>query len=259
MAATVTSPSASDEVILIGDDVPRPPAAQTSAEFMPPIAMTPSPTPFAVEGQIAGVAPLGSDSSSTTLDEPIRTTILRDLNTVGQKLYHVLMPRKQSQASARSSSLLHQWDLWGPLFFCTTLAILLEDNSSSSESDGRQGPEFAQVFMIVACGACVVTLNSKLLGAHISFFQTVCVLGYCLMPPVLSLVVVKLLGWFVSMHANTLGFLVRLVLAGAGFVWATYASTNFVADSIARERRLLVVYPIFLFYFVLAWLILSQS
>ena len=42
---------------------------------------------------------------------------------------------------------------------------------------GDGGPAFAEVFVIVWLGSMVVTLNTKLLGGHISFFQSVCVLG----------------------------------------------------------------------------------
>ena len=37
-----------------------------------------------------------------------------------------------------------------------------------------------QVFVIVWVGSLIVTLNTKLLGGNISFFQSVCVLGQLL-------------------------------------------------------------------------------
>ncbi len=45
---------------------------------------------------------------------------------------------------------------------------------------------FAAVFAIVWCGAAAVTLNAQLLGGTISFFQSVCILGYCVFPLTLS-------------------------------------------------------------------------
>uniref|UniRef100_A0A8D8ZUR7 Protein YIPF n=1 Tax=Cacopsylla melanoneura TaxID=428564 RepID=A0A8D8ZUR7_9HEMI len=107
-----------------------------------------------------------------TLDEPIKTTIMRDLTAVGVKFRHVLQPQEKS-------SLLKEWDLWGPLLLCTFMAIVLQgDSDDRLDHDG--GPQFAEVFVIVWIGSAVVTLNSKLLGGNISFFQSVCVLGYCL-------------------------------------------------------------------------------
>lgn len=45
---------------------------------------------------------------------------------------------------------------------------------------------FATVFVIVWVGAAAVTLNAQLLGGSISFFQSVCILGYCVFPLTLS-------------------------------------------------------------------------
>lgn len=45
---------------------------------------------------------------------------------------------------------------------------------------------FAAVFVIVWVGAAAVTLNAQLLGGTISFFQSVCILGYCVFPLTLS-------------------------------------------------------------------------
>src|SRR5690349_1090244 len=63
---------------------------------------------------------------------------------------------------------------------------------------------FTLIFVIVWCGSAIVTVNSKLLGGKVfvklmliairisysrncrSFFQSVCVLGYCIFPLVLA-------------------------------------------------------------------------
>ncbi|CAD7079835.1 unnamed protein product [Hermetia illucens] len=181
-----------------------------------------------------------------TLDEPIKETILRDIRAVGVKFYHVLYPKEKS-------SLLKDWDLWGPLVLCTFLATILQGNADSAY-DG--GPEFAQVFVIVWIGAAIVTLNSKLLGGNISFFQSVCVLGYCLTPVALSLIICRVL--LLATQSVTIFFL-RLVATLCGFVWATYASFVFLGDSQPPNRKPLAVYPIFLFYFIISWLVISHS
>ena len=49
---------------------------------------------------------------------------------------------------------------------------------SFTAPDGQASLVFAAVFFIVWFGAGVVTLNAQLLGGNISFFQSVCVLGY---------------------------------------------------------------------------------
>ncbi|XP_064540455.1 protein YIPF6 [Drosophila montana] len=183
-----------------------------------------------------------------TLDEPIRETVLRDMRAVGIKFYHVLYPKEKS-------SLLRDWDLWGPLVLCTFMATILQ-GSSSADSMSDNGPEFAQVFVIVWIGAAIVTLNSKLLGGNISFFQSVCVLGYCLTPVALALIICRII--LLSTQTRFLFFL-RFVTTTLGFAWATYASFIFLGQSQPPHRKPLAVYPIFLFFFIISWLVLSHN
>uniref|UniRef100_A0A2M4AL28 Protein YIPF n=1 Tax=Anopheles triannulatus TaxID=58253 RepID=A0A2M4AL28_9DIPT len=181
-----------------------------------------------------------------TLDEPIKDTILRDVRAVGVKFYHVLIPKEKN-------TLLKEWDLWGPLVLCTFMATILQ-GSSDEMYDG--GPEFAQVFVIVWIGALIVTLNSKLLGGNISFFQSVCVLGYCLTPCAIALLLCRIV---LLANQTTFLFLLRFLISAAGFGWATYASIIFLGDSQPPNRKALAVYPIFLFYFIISWLVISHS
>jgi hypothetical protein len=183
-----------------------------------------------------------------TLDEPIRDTILRDVKAVGIKFAHVLFPKEKK-------TLLKEWDLWGPLMLCTFMARILQGSSTAgSSNDG--GPEFAEVFVIVWIGSMVVTLNSKLLGGNISFFQSICVLGYCLLPTTIALIVCRVILLF---EQTNLLFFLRFTVSMVGFAWATYASMVFLGDSQKPGRKVLAVYPIFLFYFIISWLVISYT
>eukprot|EP01114_Cavostelium_apophysatum_P004189 TRINITY_DN1436_c0_g1_i2.p1 TRINITY_DN1436_c0_g1~~TRINITY_DN1436_c0_g1_i2.p1 ORF type:complete len:203 (-),score=4.89 TRINITY_DN1436_c0_g1_i2:61-669(-) len=167
----------------------------------------------------------------TTLDEPIWSTLWRDIKRIGIKLFHVLIPRGGSEKALRD------WDLWGPLVFCLMLAVLLSQLA-------------VPLFVIVWVGAAVVTLNSLLLGGKISFFQCVCVLGYCVFP----LVVGALVAWAAHLKWPNVWF--RIGVSLGCFLWSTWASVGFLAGMIPPDRRLLAVYPICLFYLVLAWMII---
>ncbi|KAL9546833.1 hypothetical protein MBANPS3_006468 [Mucor bainieri] len=176
-------------------------------------------------------------SGQDTLDEPVTVTISRDLKKVGNKLLQVLHPNGDRDV-------LRDWDLWGPLLLCLTLAILL----SIRAPDNQAVSIFTSVFVIVWLGAAVVTLNAKLLGGAVSFFQSVCVMGYCLFPIVVSAIVAT----FVRL------IWVRLPVSIVTFAWSTYASIGFMSESQIHleNRRALAVFPLFLFYFVIAWLVL---
>uniref|UniRef100_A0A8C6ZYN7 Protein YIPF n=1 Tax=Nothoprocta perdicaria TaxID=30464 RepID=A0A8C6ZYN7_NOTPE len=192
-----------------------------------------------VEGEIT--VPVGApspDEDFSTLDEPVRETIMRDLKAVGKKFVHVMYPKK-------SSALLRD--------FCKNPVVkMLQGGSADSKEDG--GPQFAEVFVIIWFGAVVITLNSKLLGGTISFFQSLCVLGYCVLPLTVAMLVCRLV---LLASSGTVGFVVRLLVVLAMFAWSTLASTAFLADSQPPNRKALVVYPIFLFYFVISWMILT--
>jgi hypothetical protein len=71
-----------------------------------------------------------------------------DLFAVLRKFSHALLPRQ-------SSSLLQQWDLWGPLILITSLAILLESHATKASN----GVQFAEVFSLMFIGAIVVTVG----------------------------------------------------------------------------------------------------
>lgn len=43
------------------------------------------------------------------------------------------------------------------------------------------------------------------------------------------------------------------------FGWTMYASVAFLGQTQQANRRLLVLYPIFLFYFLVAWLIILHA
>ncbi|XP_014275533.1 protein YIPF6 [Halyomorpha halys] len=195
------------------------------------------------------------DPNFNSLDEPVRDTIMRDLKAVCTKFKHVIRPSDKK-------SILKDWDLWGPLLLCTLMAMILQgDENINDFHDG--GPQFAEVFVIVWVGAMIVTLNSKLLGGNISFFQSVCVLGYCLLPMAIALICCKVVLMiqynFVNGHYPLVFHTLRFWITLFALHWTCKAVWKFLADVHPSERRGLAMYPIFLFYTVIGWLVLSYS
>lgn len=83
------------------------------------------------------------------------------------------------------------------------------------ESDDK-GKSFGVLFLIMWGGAFVVTVNTKLLGGHISFFQCVCVLGYCVFP-----IVVAAAGIYVLKLMSIHVLFLKMIIAAVALVWAT--------------------------------------
>lgn len=111
---------------------------------------------------------------------------------------------------------------------------------------------FAAVFVIVWVGSAAVTLNAQLLGGNISFFQSVCILGYCVFPLTLSSLTNLLISFFFKSIA------LKCMIVALGFVWSTRASVVFIKNIITESRSALAVFPVFFFYTFIAWMILLQ-
>jgi hypothetical protein len=200
----------------------------------------------------------------STLDEPVSETIMRDVRSVAAKIKVVLLPLKktnpleyayvsteehveQDENQKKVLATLRDWDLWGPLVVCLSLSILLSARAPSTQASAV----FAAVFCSMWLGSAIVTINAKLLGGTISFFQSVCVLGYSVFPFLLSALLILIL-------SNTfLGHVwIDILWVLTGYVWSVRASVVFIGQYIKKERRMLSVMPVFFYYALLGWLVL---
>ncbi|KAH8092646.1 Yip1-domain-containing protein [Cristinia sonorae] len=226
------------------------------------IGSTPNGAPKPNRTTIGGVRVETRFTGGDTLDEPISTTIVRaslawlsnthtkqlnhprkarDLLSIYTKLIQVLYPPR----SGSSREVLRDWDLWGPLVLCLMLGILLSINAPANQSLAV----FTSVVVIISLGSLVVTVQAKLLGGRVSFFQGLCALGYCVAP----LNIAALVSTFVHQ------IYVRAPIALFAWAWCIWASVNFLdGTKIEQQRILLAVYPLLLFYFTLAWMIIVQ-
>jgi protein YIPF6 len=177
-----------------------------------------------------------------SLDEPVSETILRDWNKIYVKLRVVLRPQSNQEETLRE---LRQWDLWGPLLLCLLLSVML----SIGAPVGQEMLLFSSVFFIYWVGSAVVTLNAQLLGGKISFFQSVCVLGYCMFPLNIGSVLCYL--WT--------NWLWRVVVTSVCMYWSCRASVVFISQMIDPKKKILAVYPVILFYLVISWMILISG
>jgi hypothetical protein len=171
-----------------------------------------------------------------TLDEPVMTTLLRDIRAVGTRLRQIVWWRADEANSTH-----HDWDLWGPLVFCllisTTMSMIAPNNQSSVV--------FSGMFALIWIGQVIVTLNIKLLGGTISFFHALCVAGYSLFP----LVIASLLSSFIGSR------LIRLIIDAFLVAWAVYSATNGLKHSgVNPSRVFLATFPVGLFYTGVGWL-----
>ena len=132
---------------------------------------------------------------------------------------------------------------------CVLRVLLSSLSWSSSTPHDQAAAVFAGVFVIVWLGSGVVTINAQLLGGNISFLQSVCVLGYCIAPLTLASLVTYVIATS----------LVHWICVTVALVWCCKASVGFMSVLVPSDKRTLAVYPVLLFYFSIAWLILVSS
>ncbi|KAJ5070808.1 protein yipf6 [Anaeramoeba ignava] len=177
-----------------------------------------------------------NEEIGNTLDESVFATLLRDLKRIGTKLKQVLIFRGDKDN-------LRDWDLWGPLFLCLLLSVILSHGAPENQSS----LVFALIFFIIWIGSGIVTINALLLGGNISFFQTVCVLGYCIFPLNIASII--------SLIFNNI--VVKFIFAGIGFIWSIISSISFISPFIPTNKKVLAIYPVFLFFLSLSSIILT--
>ncbi len=178
--------------------------------------------------------------SKSTLDEPIKTTLKRDLLIIATKVKYVIIPKM----TERKIEELYNWDLWGPLIFCFLYSIALSTGNNNSETS-----IFVLVFVIFWIGGFIITFNEKFLGAQIGICQVLSLLGYGMFPTTVAGVVIG--------FCKITNIFVKLVLVLVGLVWSVVASVGFFSNLVEPDKKLLAVFPVFLFLFSLSMFALN--
>jgi protein YIPF6 len=182
-------------------------------------------------------------ASTTTMDANGTTTTTNTTpSTTSQQQTPIL-----SDDDRNIIKQLKDWDLWGPLVLCLLLGIVL----SMSAPTNQAALTFAAVFISISVGSTIVTINVQLLGGTISFFQSVCVLGYSVFPLVISAMVI---GGLKLLYIHWLWIHSIIVIVGS--IWSLRISSLFISLYVRQERRALALYPVVYYYAFLAWLIL---
>ena len=178
------------------------------------------------------------ESNRMTLDEPVMASLKRDLFRIYNKLKHVITPRLTS----RKIEELYNWDLWGPLIFCFLLCISLSNDNNESST-------FVVIFVVFWIGGLIVTFNGQFLGANIGICQMICLLGYCSFPITVG-------GMIIGFLNITKGWM-KCVIVFIAFLWSCLASVGFVSALVLREKELITIIPVILFFISLSLFVLN--
>lgn len=184
----------------------------------------------------ANLAP--EEIEKSTLDEPIITTLKRDLYAIFNKIKYVAVPKMTD----RKLEELYNWDLWGPLIFCFLLCISLSNDNNESST-------FVVIFVVFWIGGLIVTFNGQFLGANIGICQMICLLGYCSFPITVG-------GMIIGFLNITKGWM-KCVIVFIAFLWSCLASVGFVSALVPREKELITIIPVILFFISLSLFVLN--
>lgn len=168
---------------------------------------------------------------------------MRDINSIVSTFKQVLYPKGETH------EIMKNWNLWAPLFICVALALLLLGEN--------KGPDFTQLFILTFFGSWVVTWNIKFLGGKISFFQAICIIGYCLVPQCVAALTFKILT--AQIMGKKFIFFLRLLITFICFIWSAVCSTHFFVNENLAAKRLLILYPVLLYFLAVSWLVISYA
>ncbi|KAK7260037.1 hypothetical protein RIF29_25756 [Crotalaria pallida] len=215
-----------------------PPLPPKSSQPSSTLNHNPAPVPPS-SSQSSSVAPSGFGSPPNTLTEPVWDTIKRDLSRIVSNLKLVVFPNPFREDPGKA---LRDWDLWGPFFFIVFLGLALSWSASVKKSE-----VFAVAFALLAAGAVILTLNVLLLGGHIIFFQSLSLLGYCLFPLDVGAVICMLKD----------NVIVKIVVVCVTLAWSSWAAYPFMSSAVNPRRKALALYPVFLMYVSVSFLIIA--
>ncbi|XP_073144367.1 protein YIP4a-like [Henckelia pumila] len=241
-------PSPPRASIPISSAPPPPPPTTFIPSNLPPPSI-PKPTPSISAGKpplpprstagSSSIAPTGFGSPANTLTEPVWDTVKRDLSRIVSNLKLVVFPNPFREEPGKA---LRDWDLWGPFFFIVFLGLALSWSASVKKSE-----VFAVAFALLAAGAVILTLNVLLLGGHIIFFQSLSLLGYCLFP--------LDVGALICMLKDNV--IVKVVVVAVTLAWSSWAAYPFMSTAVNPRRKALALYPVFLMYVSVGFLIIA--
>jgi hypothetical protein len=178
--------------------------------------------------------PMSASSFDGTYDfsgePPLLEELGVDMRRIWYKTLAVVNPLKRIDVSIMKAQ---DSDLAGPLIFACTLGALLMFQGKL---------QFGYVFGLMVFGSLALSMLFNLMAqeSQVTFFRTVSILGYCMLPT-LGLaaisIVVRLNGWM------------GLSLGVLAVVWCVYVSTTFFEHALNMpQHRWLIAYPVFIFY-----------
>ena len=182
-----------------------------------------------------------NEITKSTLDEPISTTLKRDLYAIFHKIKYVAIPKMNEKKLEE----LYNWDLWGPLLFCFLYSIAL----STGDNTNNESSIFVLIFIIFWIGGFVITFNGRFLGAKVGLCQMISLLGYGMFPITVGGIIIG--------FCRIRTIWIKLIIVVVAFVWSCFASAGFLGGLVEPSKKFIATYPVIIFMFSLSMFALN--
>ncbi|KAL6080531.1 Protein yipf4 [Balamuthia mandrillaris] len=146
------------------------------------------------------------------------------------KLRCVLFPLKFNR-----SILLSSPDFWGPMAVVLGYSLMI------------LWGQFAVVSWVLTMwifGSFLIFFLARVLGGDVSYAQTLGVIGYSLLPLLLTVVLLVLTSWVFGPE----GFVLFVLIKMLGTVWSSFSASSLLTTDSLSKKQLMLAYPVFLLY-----------
>ncbi|XP_065661947.1 protein YIPF4 isoform X2 [Hydra vulgaris] len=169
------------------------------------------------------------DDDDETFDKPLLEELDIDLKDIFYKVRCILFPLPQ--LGFERKVLKENPDFWGPLIIVLCYSLL---------SLYGQFKVVSWIITIWFCGSFVIFFLTRALGGEVSFSQCLGVIGYSLLPLIVTGLALPFL--------HQLPTIFPIFFKVAGIVWSSYSAGSLLVPETLYTKRLLLLYPIFLLY-----------
>ncbi|XP_064621203.1 protein YIPF4-like [Lineus longissimus] len=168
------------------------------------------------------------DDHDDDVQKPLLEELDIDLKDIYYKVRCVLFPLPQlgfNRQIVRDNP-----DFWGPLIVVLLYSLL---------SLYGQFKVVSWIITIWVCGSFIIYLLARALGGEVTYSQCLGVIGYSLLPLIITATMLPLVHSFVY-----IGYLIKLL----GVIWASYSAGSLLCVQELQQKRPLLFYPVFLLY-----------
>ncbi|EYC17129.1 hypothetical protein Y032_0031g2289 [Ancylostoma ceylanicum] len=165
-------------------------------------------------------------------DDDTQTPLLEeldiDLTDIYYKIRCVLLPLPYFRM--KLNIVRESPDFWGPLMVVLAYALL---------SIYGQFSVVSWILTMWFCGGFIVYFIARALGGDVGYSQVLGVVGYCLIPLVVTGTLITVVTKFKTLS---------LTLGIFGVIWSVYSAGTLLCVDELQSKKPLVLYPVFLLY-----------